>query len=274
MALTTLADVMAGLRPPAYFTKAGLVNSANYASGWSTYWDRTGFPLLGAYSPNANYTDPLVTGAVPFLNPTSGDAYLAKMTLMGGTSGCGGILLCDRLWASASLSATILTSQSITSGPFPARDENGSTDGVGVFLAVEIITTTTGGSGDLSFTATYTNSSGTGSRTAQSVFAPTPRNQSGCYILGLDNGDVGVRSVQAFQLTGTTAHTAGAVNLVAFRPIAAYPIQNGTTNVFDPITGGLPEVYPDSVLYFMGETGESGTGYAGNPTGRLQFAWG
>lgn len=242
----------------------------------STFWDRAGIPQSGVKNLDANLSGGSTVGAVCFLNPTSGDAFLAYWSSNApvASANSGGIMLCDRLWESGSLSATILTSQAITSGPWPARDENGSTNGDGVFLGVEVTSTTAGGSADLLYNVTYTNSANVGSRAGQTVFIPSARNVPGTYLFSLDTGDVGVRSVQSFQITGTTAHTSGAFNLVAYRPLAFLSQRAGTFATHDPITGGVPKIWPDSVLYFMGQTGESNSGYPGHVSGKMIFAWG
>ncbi len=278
MAFTTLAQVKAALRPPTRFQKFGAVNSANYGAGFSSYWDRIGVPHAGSVNANANYSAPSGDGPLPFRNPPGGqDAYLAYMQMQGtqAANTAGDIMLCDRLWASGALSASVLTAQAITSGPFPARDENGSTDGVGVYLLAEVTTTNiAGGSADTFITVNYTNSAGITNRTGTSQYASVARNLPGSYFIGLQDGDVGVRSVQSFQMVGTTANSAGVYSLVALRPIAALTTMLGMMSTMDPSSGCFAKVHPDSVLFFIGETGFSNSGYPGNPGGNLQFAWG
>ncbi len=276
MAFSTLAAVKAALRQPIRFQKQGVVNSANYGAGFVSYWDRPGVPHAGSIFPNANYAAPTGDGPLPFRNPTSGDAYLAYMQMQGSQAAnvSGDMFLCDRLWASASMNPAVLTAQAITSGPFPARDENGSADGVGVYLMVEVTTTIVGGSTDLFITVTYTNSDGVGGRIGTSQMTSAARNVPGSYFIGLQDDDVGVQSVQSFQMSGTTANTSGAYQLVALRPIAGIVTHLGMMTTIDPSSGCFAKVHPNSVLFFIGETGYSNGGYAGNPGGNLQFAWG
>src|SRR5204863_863138 len=114
------------------------------------------------------------------------------------------------------------TGQAVTSPTWPARDTSASTAGAGVYLSLECSAATGNGSPVTNTTVTYTNSAGTGSRTATLASFPATAPQGTWVPFSLAAGDVGVRSVQTITLG--TSYVSGQVNLVAWRLLAEIPV--------------------------------------------------
>jgi hypothetical protein len=161
----------------------------------------------------------------------------------------GTLLLCDRLWHNSGLSVTLTTSQTVNSVAFPARDDNESTDGEGVLVALEISAAT--GAGTPTLTLGYTNQSGTASRTANNIVAVTASGVIGTtYIFGLQAGDTGVRSIQTYQQSATM--TSGTHHLVAFRILEQINLPaGGIPDGVNLLTGGLKRCWDNTVPYLL-----------------------
>src|SRR5947209_7445485 len=134
MAITSLAGILSGLQPPVSLVKAapGSIPQAGLAvSLWATN------PGGGSYDTTLNgvtLSNP-VTGQIRYVDPPSGNGYLAKV------KACAGgfpvvLVIADRLWHNGGIVNSTLTAQSIVSPTWPARDANGATTGEGVRLAV------------------------------------------------------------------------------------------------------------------------------------------
>lgn len=259
MALTTYQGVIDGLRVPQYLTKANLAN--NIAGRWSSLWYTTGVPVAGgggAATPGTVLTAP-VTGQIPFTNPVSGESLLAQFQVAYSGNGPADLMLVDRLWHMSGISPTTLTAQTVNSAAWPARDRNQSSDGDGVYIALQASAALGAAAPTLSYT--YTNSAGTGGRVANNIFATANSpGQGSTWIMGLQAGDTGVRSVQDFTLSASWI--SGTVNLIAFRPIAylpnvpsagALPMQM-RQRVEDAITLCAPRIWNGSVLELWAST--------------------
>jgi len=213
-------------------------------------WRVDGIPVLGGYDTTLNgvaLTAPVV-GSFPFTNPASGFTYLTRFAAAVNGSTTGSLYLCDRLWHNGGITITSTSAQSITSPTWPARDANGSTNGDGVYLALEVSAAV--GAGTPTITVGYTNSAGTSGRSATNVIAALASSATGTmYHIGLQGADAGVRSVQSLTLSATW--TSGTINLVAYRPIACIVSQIAAGSVsMDAVLLGLPRIYDNSVLYF------------------------
>ena len=128
------------------------------------------------------------SGQIPFSNPVSGNTYLARMSAtvnVGGT-----LVLCDRLWHNSGLSAVSNTLQSFTSAAWPARDMDGSTDGRGVRIGLEVATVM--GAGTPTFKLDYTNSAGDTGHTITTAAQATTMAVGSFIPIELAAGDVGV----------------------------------------------------------------------------------
>lgn len=245
MAITTLDGAIAGMQPPRYYIKTA---SGTLVSGRPhTWWALGGSPGAGAYDTTLNgatITGP-VSGQIPRSNPVSGNAHLARFS--GATTQAGMLLLCDRLWQNRLANAT--GAQAITSPTWPARDGDGTTNGNGVFLALELSTASSAGTPTCA--VTYTNSAGTGSRTANLIDAFSTTTAVGSFLrYDLQAGDTGIRSVQSANLSATL--TGGVCNLVAYRVIASLEITSANIpNAVDVLTSGMPRIYDGSAPFLV-----------------------
>jgi hypothetical protein len=158
--------------------------------------------------------------------------------------------LADLLWSNSGITITSTSSQTVNSVAWPARDINGSTDGEGVYVALELRTTS--GAGAPSFSMSYTNSAGTSGRTGTGVMgaAGTTAGAGAWYVIGLQAGDTGVRSIQSITLSATW--TSGSAGLVAFRPLffgTLDPVlSNGRSSAHDAISMAMPKLHPETFL--------------------------
>jgi hypothetical protein len=153
------------------------------------------------------------------------------------------------LWHNGGFTITAATSQTVTSAAFPARDINGSTNGDGVLLGLEVSAAC--GAAAPTITIGYTNSGGTASHTATNSFATANSPAAGSFFpIGLQAGDIGVRSVQ--NLTLSVSWVSGTINLVAYRVLAALELlNNATPNAIDAVTSGFPRMFNGSVPFLI-----------------------
>lgn len=251
MAITTISGANDGLIPAVNIVKPSVTSVGAYSAG--TTWARAGMPAAGSYDTTLNgvaLTAP-VTGQIPLTTAASGETYVHRMVASTtASSAFGSMLLCDRLWHNGGINATSTSPQSITSPTWPARDANGSTNGEGVLLAVEISSIT--GAGNPTITISYTNSAGDPGRTSTNIIATAASAGAGaCYLMSLDSGDLGVRSVQSITLSATW--TTGTLNIVAYRPIALSAMRFASFygEPVDCITGGFPKVPAGAVPYLL-----------------------
>jgi len=195
----------------------------------------------------------LVNGQIPHYDPVSGNSYLARLTAA--VNQAGTLLLLDRLWHNGGYTISSTSAQASTTPTWPSRcptsgtDDTATTTGLGVMLAVEVSAAV--GAGTPTITIAYTNSAGTASRTATNILATSASVGIGVtYFIGLQAGDVGVRSVQSLTLSATW--TSGTINLVAYRVIAALEVpQANVSNAVDAVTSGMPRIYNGAVPYLV-----------------------
>lgn len=249
MAITTLDGIIAGFRPPIPYIKTAVGGPEAAGIDFSTFY------LLGNPA-NATAPSPGVNGAalttyagqVPFTNPAGGSkCYLGRLALAG--SNIGSYTLADRLWHNSGLTVTTTTAQAITSPTWPARDLDGATAGRGIMVAIEVRTATTNAGAITNTTLNYTNSAGTAGRTGTIASFPATAVAGTWVPFQLQADDVGIRSIQGITLG--TSYAAGAIHLVAYRPIADVEILASWGAVTkDAIQLGLPEMFSDSVPFF------------------------
>ncbi len=249
MAITNLDGVIAGLQPVQPVLKSSFTGQAAGAFFSSFYL--AGLPgAAAAPSPGINgSTLTSYTGQIPFPATGVGNTYLASMDVTG-TANVGGVLLCDRLWHNSGTVVTTTTAQAISIGILPARDQNGTTNGAGIQLAVEVTTATTNGAPVTNMTASYTNQSGTSGRTATVTSFPANAVAGTFVPFNLAAGDTGMRSIQSITLG--TSLVSGAISLVMYRVIAAIPcpLDNATAGQ-DFAQLGLPLMYNNSVPWMV-----------------------
>jgi len=243
MAITTVDQALAGMSPTNVWAKA---LSGTLVAGRP----HSGFYLAGtpgaAVAPTPGVAGAALTAyagqiAIP---AASNNTYISSATFASSAQG-GNIQICDRLWHNSGIVVTSTAAQTINSVAWPARDRNGSTNGEGVYIGLELSTATGAGASVISIS--YTNSAGVAGRTgtALDVYAATAVAGS-FFRFSLQAGDVGVRSVQTY--TSTVSMTSGVVHLVAYRPLAMLPlVAAGIPASIDAVTGGLPREYDTTV---------------------------
>lgn len=249
MTIASFDDGVLGIRPLEFFQKAA---SSTLVAGraWTPFYT-AGIPGP-AVAPSPGVAGAALTsysGQMTFPASVGGETiHLAKFHGLSSAQ-AGTLLLCDRLWHNSGLSVTLTTSQAVNSVAFPARDDNESTNGEGVLVALEISAAT--GAGTPTLTLGYTNQSGTASRTANNIVAVTASGVIGTtYIFGLQAGDTGVRSIQTYQQSATM--TSGTHHLVAFRILEQIDLPaGGIPDGVNLLTGGLKRCWDNTVPYLL-----------------------
>jgi hypothetical protein len=264
MAITTLDGVISGLKPTQVMIKAP-TSSANNVGQWISSFYQAGYPRQAA-APTPGMSGASLTsydGQVPFKNPASGTTYLAAFRRAFQSDYVNTsqrtLMLVDRLWHNSGIDRTLTTAQTINSVTWPARDLGESTDGAGVYVAVEISTTM--GSGTPTITISYTNSAGTSGRTGISLLASRSGAPVGHWFpIGLDSGDLGVRSIQSVTLSASWGGS-GVLHLVAYRPIAIINACSAPGNFCfdDALTLGMPELWNNSVPQLVSMMSQNGS---------------
>lgn len=212
------------------FGKTGTASdAASYSYG---YWKDNG--TLGAWAPGTpglggrttDGTSSTDAGCIFFPDAGAGKTrYLTGATITATT--LGSYALYDVLWVNSGLAVTTTTGQTINSGTLPARDDNGTTNGEGCVIGI-YATAALGNAAVVSnSTITYTNSAGTGSRTA-TLSATVPMNFPATPVIGtvvwfqLDAGDIGVQSIQTVTLNTTL--TSGSASVFIARKLIDLPV--------------------------------------------------
>ena len=225
------------------------------AAVWTSWWYRTTLPSVGSAPSSGldgNTVSAPIAGALPWVNPAGGEnSYLARLLVRADRPGT--LILADRLWHNSGISSTTTTAQAITSPTWPARDRNGSTDGDGVFIAIEPSVQAANPAGIVNTTISYVNSTATGgTRTGtidQSILTTNTLTTNAFVPFQLAAGDVGIRSIS--EITLGTSYVSGTLHLVAFRPIVTLPCSIISWNVADALSLGFPRIYDDSALWFL-----------------------
>lgn len=252
MAIGTLAAVLAGMQAPVLFTKAAL--GTGVANKCYSYWGGAGAPGGGAFDTTLNgvvlsASSGVPAGAIPHYDPPGGTlAYLARLTAVANSGGMA--YLCDRLWHNGNIVANSGSAQNIVSPSWPTRDADGTSNGKGVFLGLEVSGAM--GANVPTIAVSYTNSTGAAGRAGAHIDAPTASAiVASFYRIGVQGGDMGVRSVESLTFGGTP-WASGTCNLVAYRILAALELSaNGMPNAIDPITGGLPQLYNGTCPFWI-----------------------
>ena len=247
MAIVSLDGALAGMKPPAFYSKA--VSGTLVAGRPFSPFYLAGVPGA-AVAPTPGLAGAALTSYAGQLQipAASGDTHLARFSGVASAQS-GMLLLCDRLWHNSGFTITSTGAQTVNSVAFPARERNGSTNGEGVQLGVEISGAT--GAGTPTITANYTNQAGTASRTATNSVPTVATSAAGTfYPIGLAAGDTGVRSVQSLTLSATW--TSGTMHLVAYRVLATLELPAaGIPNAVDALTSGMPRLYDTSVPFLI-----------------------
>lgn len=251
MAITTVDGLIAGFKPTRLFFKS--ITPTLVVGRPQSLWGLGGIPGAGSFDTTLNgvtlsSTSALVNGQLPFYDPAGGsNTYLARFTA--DATVAGRILLCDRLWHNGGYTITSTGVQSSTTPTWPARDNDGTTNGSGVLLGLEI--SALAGAAAPTITVTYTNSAGTGSRTAGFAFATANSPTAGAFFpIALQAGDVGVKSMESIQLN--TSWLSGTMNMVAYRVLAAVDSPNAyVAGALDVLAGGMSRMYDGTVPFLI-----------------------
>lgn len=228
------------------FYKAG--TGADTVGYWYCHSKDAGFPgawAVGTPGLNGRATDGTASGdagCIVIPNAATGGNFITALELSSTVAQF--YWLIDVLWVNSGLVVTTTTGQSITSPTLPARDDNGSTNGEGCMIGLLFTAASTNAAVINNATVTYTNSGGTGSRTAtlaNLVGAQIPATP----VIGtivwfqLASGDKGVRSIQSIAL-GTSLVT-GSVSLLIARQLATYSsvVANVGNGRHEPMNPGI-----------------------------------
>jgi hypothetical protein len=211
-----------------------------------------GIPGAGAYDTTLNgvvlnQTAGQIAGAINFVDPGSGNSYLARLQAMATISGV--LVLCDRIWHNGGFTITSTAVQSITSPTWPSRDAFGATNGDGVLLGLEI--SAAAGAAAPTITIAYTNQAGTASRSGVNYIATANSPNAGSFFpIGLQAGDTGARSVQSLTLSNNWL--SGTMNMVAYRELARLELVSGNVgNAIDALTAGFPRLYNGTTPFLL-----------------------
>lgn len=221
---------------PVSFMKSGTASDA--AGYWYCTSKDAGFPgawAVGTPGVNGRVTDGTNSGdygCIPIKNPSTGANYLTELQMTSSTPHVH--LFFDVLWVNSGLTITTTTLQSITSPTLPARDINGTTNGEGCMIGI-LCTAAVGLAAVASnATVTYTNSDGTGSRTA-TLTAIVGSQAPATPVIGtliwfnLQAGDRGVKSIEGITLG--TSWVSGSISLFISRDIATIGTTVANINV-------------------------------------------
>jgi hypothetical protein len=245
MAINTLDDIAQGLASAnsqtitSFKSIGATVAGAPYCSA-----NVTGFPTSLA-APGA-----IATGGTVYTNVSANAIllnngtvlnYLAKLSVNSNVSGSCKVI--DLLYG-VSWVATVTGAQALTFPAVPARDVNGTANGLGVrmyYMAWTLI-----GAGASVITVTYTNSDGVANRTA-SITAVSAAPISRCQEFILQAGDKGVRSIQS--INSSLSMVSGTPAIILVRPLMDAPIKLANVGeVYDFSETGLPELYAGTCL--------------------------
>jgi hypothetical protein len=248
MSITTTDGVLAGMLPVRDFGK-GATGTLVAGRPFST-WYLKGFPGAGVAS-TAGVTGEILTspvqGQIGFDNPALGNSYLAF--LKGQATQPGMLMLVDRIWQNSGVSMTTTTEQTFTSSvQIPARDNNGTNLGEGVFAGIEVITAA--GAAAPTITLKYLNTAGQ-TKIATNLTPTTTTSPAGTfYMMGLAQGDYGIQ--KAVSLTLSTSWLSGSISVVLYRIIARLPLTTSNIpNMVDCLSGGFDRIYDNSVLQLI-----------------------
>jgi hypothetical protein len=238
---TTVIDgrTVSFLKVGATSEAAGLWQLQNKDTGMPGAWVPGTPGLNGDHVVCSTTADATIAGAPYLPDPASGSYYLTSATV--GVSVAAMPFMMDLLWFNTGLVVTTTTAQAITFGTLGARDENGATNGNGVFAAILVTTATTNASAVTNTTMSYTNSNGTAGRTATITSFPATAVAGAFVPFQLQAGDSGIQSIQSVTLG--TSYAAGAISLVVYRPLVYLPspVANvgGTISVVNAAPAGV-----------------------------------
>jgi hypothetical protein len=262
MAITTVDGIIAGAKPPQFLYKS--LSSALTAGQVASTFFAGGIPgAAAAPTPGINGA-PLTTyaGQIPFTNPSSGqNTYLTRFAVFGyNTSSQANVLLCDRIWHNSGITTNSTSAQNIVTATFPARDNNGTSNGDGYLLGLEVSANCGAQAPTISVSYTNSASSPVAGRTATSQIATTASPVATRFFpLKLEGTDKGVSSIQSITFGGTT-WTSGTVHLVVYRILqVAQPSAGAGLSTVSPMQTGLIRLYDNTVPFLLSQYAQNST---------------
>lgn len=245
------------------------VNKVSTTRGLShpfcSLWRTSGFPVAAALPPSGNGESPTKTtqGAIFFPDPIEGvaDTYLSEAKMSG--SAVATLILYDRVYHNYGLDSSTTSFQAITS---PTISRYVGEPGVEIFIEVYA-----GGLGSSTpGTVSYTNHLGVSGRTGTFTLTSSYSDNTMLHVQ-LEAGDSGVKSVQGFQMSGTSL-TGGTYGITLAKRIVDIPVySDGTVTRLDFIGTGMPKIHKDACLAFISARQASSTG---NWTGSISLIQG
>ncbi len=270
MAINTLDHIIEAstIFPPKVvkFCRQGGLQIGRAFSGW---------PLAGI--PGVGFQNTTINGAVLSQSsaPVPGsivipDAPSGKKNYIGRVWGWqatqGNLWICDRLWSNQINRATTSV-QTINSPAWPTRDANGSSNGEGVLIGMEVSEFINGAASG-TITLGYTDSDGNAGKTALGVNGvANSMGSASVTLFPLNVGEKGVRSIQSVQTS--TSWDYGVINLFAYRILYDLPCASssyGAEALYQDT--GLPEIPNGAVPFLMGLVGST---IAGNQQISMQI---
>lgn len=196
---------------------------------------------------------------IPFSNPALGNTYLARLQAQAGVAGT--LLLCDRLWHNSGINSMRIITNGVfpSTAQIPARDINGTNNGVGVFAALEVHGTFSGSNSFVGVLTgvSYTNQDGTTGRTATMIHTPAAVPAPGTFWpLALQEGDTGVRQVNGISISTQfddlyDYEQTDCLGVVLYRVLARLPLRANTRNAIDALTGAFPRLFDATVPFLV-----------------------
>lgn len=250
MAITTFPALQAAL--PGQRKRISKANITSGATLFVTLWDSAGEPSAGSLSIGNTTTGVIPTdataGAFAFVNPASGNSYLARAEAI--CQNVGTVFVYDRLWHAGSFTSSAGTINATDSTPI----DRGS-NGAGVELWAEINTALSALA--TTITVTYTNQDGTAGRTATCTL-PASAIARRMLPFALQSGDTGIRSIE--DVAGSAAPT-GTFNLVLLQMLTEIPLPYpNVPGVMDWADIGMARIYNDACIAMMIQTASGGSG--------------
>ena len=239
-----VVDALPGIVLPFIKAGPGTTGSANGVS----LWRASSLPPAAAGIPTAavqctRSTSGAFTG---WADPPAGqDTYLA--TFSANNLSMAPLTVYDRLIHSGGLSGTATGAQTTNLSPFPAIPR-GDVGGVDVELWLEVYVAL--GATGVTATVSYTNQSGVSGRSGTATIPANAALQA-MYLVALQAGDYGVRSVESVTLSASTG-TVGNFGVTLLRRLWTIEMLIGNFQAeSDWIKGGLPIVEDGACLALM-----------------------
>lgn len=258
MTLATQAAINAALPGQSWnWLKTGATTLGAVSSVWQSF---NGTSTGGQFAPSSGLGGDVPTsataGAPAFVNPASGNTYLARISAH--TNGVGPttmLAVYDRLWHNSGIDRTSTGAQTISANDAGAvhltrPDANG--DMVEAWWEIYV----TMGTGTPIITLAYTDQDGNAETTGVSATIAGSSSAPRTGMFQLAAGDTGVRSIQTWTQDSSFG-AAGTIGAVLRRKLTEVVLLNGIRNDFNALSLCLPRVYDSAcleTLWYMSAT--------------------